>query len=151
MKKLTLVLCVLVAMAFVGTVFAQTATPPQKQTPPAQPTKPAEKPQTPAQPAKPMPKEPVAKPAEAKKMTEKKMMMEKKMMGVVVSVDAVANTIVVKHAAKKAEFTFEATPTTKIMVAGKEAKLADIMKDNKVTVTYKWEGKKRVAIAIKCE
>jgi Flp pilus assembly protein CpaB len=144
MKKLTLVLCVVVAMAFVGMVFAQTATPPQKQIPP--PTKPVEKPQTPAQPAKPMPKALAAKPAEVKKMTEKKMM------GVVVSVDAVANTIVVKRATKaKGEFTFEATPTTKIMVAGKEAKLADIMKDSKIAVIYKLEGKKRVAIAIKCQ
>jgi hypothetical protein len=145
MKKLTLVLCVVVAMAFVGMVFAQTATPPQKQTPP-QPTKTVEKVQTPAQPAKPMPKAPVAKPAEGKKVK----MTEKRMMGVVVSVDAVANTIVVKHP-KRGESTFEATPTTKITVAGKEAKLADIMKDSKVTVAYKWEGKKKVATAIKCE
>lgn len=148
MKKLTLILCVVIAMAFTGMVFAQTASPPQKHTTaqPAQATKPAEKP-TPPQPANPAPKQPVAKPAVAKPVGEKKVM-ERHMVGVMVSVDAVANTFVVKG--KKGDVTFQAEPTAKIMIAGKEAKLADTKKDSKVTVTYRWEGKKRVATAIKC-
>lgn len=144
MKKLTLILCVVVAMAFVSMVFAQTATPPQKQTPAQQPKygEKGEK-QVPAQPAKPpAPKEPIRKPTEQKKMTEKITV------GMVVSVDAVANTFVVKG--KKTDMTFQVAPMAKIMIAGKEAKLADIKKDSKVIVNYKWEGKTRVATSIKC-
>jgi hypothetical protein len=141
MKKLTLVLCVVVAMAFTGMVFAQTATPPVKQTPAQPMVKPAEKPAPAPAPAKAAPEKPAVKPAAVKKMGAKKIT------GMVVSVDAVANTIVVKG--KKAEMTFEVGATTKIMIAGKEAKLADLNKDTKVTVAYKMEGKKKLAIFIK--
>jgi len=47
------------------------------------------------------------------------------------------------------EMTFTIMPETKIMIAGKEAMLADVKKDSKVAVTYKWEGKKRVATTVK--
>ena len=129
MKKLTLILCVVAAIALFGTMFAQAATPPQKQSPAQHPK--AEK-QIPAQ---------TAKPAMEKKM------MEKTTAGTIVSIDAVANRLVMKG--KKSEMTVQVAPTTKIMIAGKEAKLADIKKDSKVTITYKWEGKTRVATVIK--
>jgi len=73
--------------------------------------------------------------------------MEKTTAGTIVSIDAVANRLVMKG--KKSEMTVQVAPTTKIMIAGKEAKLADIKKDSKVTITYKWEGKTRVATVIK--
>jgi len=131
MKKLVLILSIVTAVAFAGMVFAQGTTPPEKQTPEKQ-----------------MPQKQA--PAYKEKMPEKSMpekkMKETKMMGMVASVDAVANTLVVKH--KKSEITFHSMPMTKITIAGKEAKFADLKKDSKVTVTYKWEGKKRVATAI---
>lgn len=72
---------------------------------------------------------------------------ERMIKGTVVSVDAVANTIVVKY--KDSDKTFTLDPAAKIMIAGKESQLADIQKDAKVTVVYKYDGKKRVALAIK--
>ena len=72
---------------------------------------------------------------------------ERMIKGTVVSVDAVANTIVVKY--KDTDKTFTLDPAAKIMIAGKESQLADIQKDAKVTVVYKYDGKKRVALAIK--
>ncbi len=132
MKKLTLILCIVAAFALVSAVFAQAATPPQKQSAAYQP-KVAK--QVPAQ---------TAKPAVEKNM---KKMTEKTAAGTIVSVDAVANTLVVKG--KKGEMTVQVAPMAKIMIAGKEAKLADIKKDSKVTITYKWEGKTRVATAVK--
>ncbi len=132
MKKFTLILCVVAAIALVSAVFAQAATLPQKQSVARQPK--VEK-QVPAQTAKP-----------AVEKNEKKMM-EKTTAGTVVSVDAVANTLMVKG--KKGEMTVQVAPMAKIMIAGKEAKLTDIRKDSKVTITYKWEGKTRVATAVK--
>ena len=72
---------------------------------------------------------------------------ERMIKGTVVSVDAVANTIVVKY--KDSDKTFTLDPAAKIMIAGKESQLADIQKDAKVTVVYKYDEKKRVALAIK--
>jgi len=69
------------------------------------------------------------------------------MKGSVVSVDAIANTIVVKG--KKAEKTFEVDPTAKIVLNKKEVKLADVKKDAKVVVTYKVVDGKNVAVGIK--
>jgi len=74
-------------------------------------------------------------------------MKPKMIMGAVVSVDAVANTIVVKY--KGADRTFAVDPTAQIMASGKTCKLADIRKDAKITVVYRKEGKGNVAIAIK--
>ena len=69
------------------------------------------------------------------------------MKGAVVSVDAIANAIVVKG--KKAEETFQVDPAAKIVINKKEVKLADIKKDTKVVVTYKVVDSKKVAVAIK--
>lgn len=144
-KVLVLVLSIAIALAFASMVIAQTNPPEKapavsKTTPPAQTTPPAATPNT----AAPMAKPAVPAKAEAAKPAVPKM---RKLTGTVVSVDAVANTIVVK--VKDAEKTFTLDPAAKIMVAGKEAKLADITKDAKVTVVYKFDGKKRVAVAIK--
>ncbi len=69
------------------------------------------------------------------------------MKGAVVSVDAIANTILVKG--RKAEQTFQVDPTAKIMINKKEVKLADVKKDTKVVVTYKVVDGKKVAVVIK--
>jgi hypothetical protein len=69
------------------------------------------------------------------------------MKGSVVSVDAIANTIVVKG--KKAEQTFQVDPAAKIVLNKKEVKLADVKKDTKVVVTYKEVDSKKVAVGIK--
>jgi hypothetical protein len=67
--------------------------------------------------------------------------------GTVVSVDALANSLVVKG--KKAEETFQVDPTAKIVINKKEVKLADLKKDTKVVVHYKVENGKKIATAIK--
>ena len=72
---------------------------------------------------------------------------ERMIVGTVVSVDAVANTFVVKY--KDLDKTFTLDPAAKIMIAGAEGKLADLQKDAKVTVVYKYDGKKRIALAVK--
>lgn len=149
-KVLVLVLSVAIALVFASMVIAQTNPPEKvpsvsKTVPPAQTTPqqtpntaaPMAKPATPAKPAVP------AKAAHPKPVVPK----ERMIMGTVVSVDAVANTIVVKY--KDVDRTFMLDPAAKIMVAGQEAKLADIQKDAKVTVVYKMDGKKKVALAIK--
>ena len=88
-----------------------------------------------------------SKPAAATKTETQKPAAEKIFKGKVVSVDAIANTIVVKG--NKAEATFQVDPAAKIVINKKEAKLADIKKDQKVAVTYKEEGGKKVAVKIK--
>jgi|GEM_PF-5851422 len=148
-KVMVLVLSIAVALAFASMVIAQT-NPPAKAPAVSKATPPAK-----AMPAKEMKmgasmadtattKTTAAKPAAVAKPAVPK---ERKLTGTVVSVDAVANTIVVKH--KDLDKTFTLDPAAKIMIAGKEAKLADIQKDAKVTVVYKFDGKKRVALAIK--
>jgi len=67
--------------------------------------------------------------------------------GVVVSTDAIANTLVVKD--KKGESTISVAPTSKIMQGKKELKLADIAKDQKVTVKYTEENGAKTAASIK--
>jgi hypothetical protein len=71
---------------------------------------------------------------------------EMKMMGSVVSVDAVANTMVVKG--KKADVTFSLDPAAKIMMAGKECKLADVAKNTPIVVRYRMDGKKMIATGV---
>ena len=148
-KVMVLVLSIAVALAFASMVIAQT-NPPAKAPAVSKATPPAK-----AMPAKEMKtgasmadtattKTTAAKPAAVAKPAVPKV---RKLTGTVVSVDAVANTIVVK--VKDTEKTFTLDPAAKIMIAGKEAKLADIQKDAKVTVVYKFDGKKRVALAIK--
>jgi hypothetical protein len=70
-----------------------------------------------------------------------------KVIGVIVSIDAIANSLVVK-AAKKDE-TISVTNDTKITNAGKAITLADLKADEKVSVHYKTEDTKMVATSIK--
>ena len=74
----------------------------------------------------------------------KKAEMTKSVMGTVVSVDAIANTIIVK--AKKADDTISTTDKTVVMPKGKT--VADLKADDKVTVSYKTEDGKMVATKI---
>jgi hypothetical protein len=67
-------------------------------------------------------------------------------MGSVVSVDAIANTIIVK--VKKAEDTISVEAGAKIMNGKKEIALGDIKADSKVTVTCKTIDGKKVATKI---
>jgi hypothetical protein len=67
--------------------------------------------------------------------------------GMVVSTDAIANSIVVKNT--KSEATFSLAPTGKISQGKKEVNLADITKDQKVTVKYTEEAGVKTASAIK--
>jgi hypothetical protein len=79
---------------------------------------------------------PAAKPAKAMTLA-----------GTVVSSDAIANTLVVKGS--KGEETFTISPTTKIMMGKKEVKIADVAKDEKVTVKYSEENGAKTASTVK--
>jgi small nuclear ribonucleoprotein (snRNP)-like protein len=67
-------------------------------------------------------------------------------MGTVVSVDAIANTIIVK--VKKGEDTLGVESGAKIMSGKKDIALGDIMADSKVTITTKMVDGKKVAAHI---
>lgn len=67
--------------------------------------------------------------------------------GTVVSSDAIANTLVVKGA--KGEETFSIAPAAKITMGKKEVKIADVAKDEKVTVKYTEENGAKTASAVK--
>ena len=64
--------------------------------------------------------------------------------GSIVSIDATANTIIVK--VKKAEDTFSTTDSTVVMPKGKT--LADLKADDKVSVSYSMKDGKMVACKI---
>lgn len=119
-KSIMLVLALVIAFAFTSMVVAQTATPAKPETK----------------------KQESSKTTSAKTEAQK----EEVFKGKVVSIDSVANSIVVKN--KKAEETFQVDPKAKIVISKKECKLADIKKDQKVTVKYKVEGGKKVAMVI---
>jgi hypothetical protein len=70
----------------------------------------------------------------------------KKLMGTVVSVDAIANTIIVK--VKKGEDTLSVEAGAKITHGKKEITLGDIKADESVTVTTKMVDGKKVATHI---
>ncbi len=65
--------------------------------------------------------------------------------GKVVSVDAVANSIVIKG--KKSDLTLNVAPDAKVKV-GKETKLADLKAGTMVKISYKMEGEQKVATKI---
>jgi hypothetical protein len=135
-KGLVLVLSVLIALMIASVAMAQ-ANPPEKATPALN------KPEAPERAAPPLDEKmsaPNAKPMSTKPK-------EKTMTGTVVSIDEVANTIIVKVKGK--ERTFVLDPAVKITIDGAEAKLAALQKDAKVTVVYKSENKKKVALAIR--
>jgi ABC-type Fe3+-hydroxamate transport system substrate-binding protein len=69
------------------------------------------------------------------------------MTGNVVSVDALANKVVVKDA--KGEETIVASANTKVELGGKPAKIAELQTGEKVTVMYAMKGGKKVATDIK--
>jgi hypothetical protein len=70
----------------------------------------------------------------------------KKVMGAVVSVDAIANTVIIK--VKKGEDTLTVNDKTAITSGGKTIALADLKADTKVAASYKVEEGKNVAIKI---
>jgi glucose/arabinose dehydrogenase len=142
MKSVIFVLCLAVMLNAAATVFAQT-NPPQKESP-VQQAKPPEK-QPATNPASSTTAKPVNQPVA--KQAAKPKMVEKMIKGEVVSVDAVANTITVKY--KNIDRIFDIDPAAKITLAGKEAKLADVPKNSQVTIVYKKDGNKRIALAIK--
>jgi hypothetical protein len=86
--------------------------------------------------AKAAPAAPAAKAAKVRSMS-----------GTVVSSDAIANTLVVKNA--KGEETFSVSPAAKITLGKKEVKIADVSKDEKVTVKYTEENGAKTASAVK--
>ena len=67
--------------------------------------------------------------------------------GKVTAVDLLTNSLFVQG--KKSEETFQVAPTAKIEKDKKEGRLADIKKDEKVTVIYRVEGKRKIATRIK--
>ena len=85
-----------------------------------------------------------AAPAAAPKAAKKEAV--KKLMGTVVSVDAIANTIIVK--VKKGEDTLSVEAGAKITQGKKEITLGDIKADESVTVTCKMVDGKKVATHI---
>ena len=87
---------------------------------------------------------PAAAPAKAEKAAKKEAV--KKIMGTVVSVDAIANTIIVK--VKKGEDTLSVEAGAKITSGKKEITLGDIKADESVTVTCKMVDGKKVATHI---
>ena len=87
---------------------------------------------------------PAAAPAKAEKAAKKEATTVVK--GTVVSVDAIANSIVVK--AKKGEETISVETGAKIMSGKKEIALGDIKADAKVAVTCKMVDGKNVATKI---
>jgi hypothetical protein len=86
-----------------------------------------------------------AAPAKAAKGAKKEAV--KTITGTVVSVDAVANTIIVKT--KKAEDTLSVEAGAKITSGKKEIALGDIKTDASVTVSCKTVDGKKVAVSIK--
>lgn len=66
--------------------------------------------------------------------------------GTVVSVDAIAGTVIVTPKGKKADDTLSTTDKTKVMPKGKT--VADLKADDKVSVSAKMEDGKWVATAI---
>jgi hypothetical protein len=119
MKKLILLVALLTLVAFVSGAMAQ--------------QKPAPAPAKPAGTAAPAP--------------EKKEMKMEKFAGMVEKVDEAAKAVVVKG--KKDEKSFMVDDKTKITKGGKEMPFADLKKGMNVSVEYKKDGDKMVAVSIK--
>lgn len=143
MKKTLLFASALVAcLALVGMAFAQAAdsNKPAQTTPAATPA-----PAAPASSAK-MQSHPAATTQKSTAHVSKPAAMAgHTVSGKIVSVDAVANTIVIKN--KKGEMTLNVSPDAKIHV-GKETKLADLKAGSVVKVSYKMEGEQKTATRI---
>jgi len=89
---------------------------------------------------------PAPAPAPAAPAKEEKPKIEK-FTGVVEKVDEMAKAVVVKD--KKVEKTFAVDDKTKITKGGKDMPLAELKKGTNVSVEYKKDGEKLVAVAIK--
>lgn len=89
---------------------------------------------------------PAPAPAPASPAKEEKPKIEK-FTGAVEKVDEMAKAVVVKD--KKGEKTFAIDDKTKITKGGKDMPLADLKKGMNVSVEYKKDGEKLVAVAIK--
>lgn len=89
---------------------------------------------------------PAPAPAPAAPVKEEKPKIEK-FTGVVEKVDEMAKAVVVKD--KKGEKTFAVDDKTKITKGGKDIPLAELKKGTNVSVEYKKDGEKLVAVAIK--
>ena len=89
---------------------------------------------------------PAPAPAPAAPAKEEKPKIEK-FTGVVEKVDEMAKAVVVKD--KKGEKTFAVDDKTKITKGGKDMPLAELKKGTNVSVEYKKDGEKLVAVAIK--
>jgi len=89
---------------------------------------------------------PAPAPAPAAPAKEEKPKIEK-FSGVVEKVDEMAKAVVVKD--KKGEKTFAVDDKTKITKGGKDIPLAELKKGTNVSVEYKKDGEKLVAVAIK--
>lgn len=129
-KTLILASALLASLAFAGMVLAKVQ--------PSDSSKPAQT--APAAPAKAQ-----APAAHRAAHASKPAAMSHTLSGKIVSVDAVANTVVVKT--KKGEMTLNVDPAAKIRV-GKETKLADLKSGSRITVSYKMEGENKVATRI---
>ena len=89
---------------------------------------------------------PAPAPAPAAPAKEEKPKIEK-FTGVVEKVDEMAKAVVLKD--KKGEKTFAVDDKTKITKGGKDIPLAELKKGTNVSVEYKKDGEKLVAVAIK--
>ncbi|MDP3017213.1 MAG: DUF5666 domain-containing protein [Deltaproteobacteria bacterium] len=89
---------------------------------------------------------PAPAPAPAAPAKEEKPKIEK-FTGVVEKVDEMAKAVVVKD--KKGEKTFAVDDKTKITKGGNDIPLAELKKGTNVSVEYKKDGEKLVAVAIK--
>ena len=94
---------------------------------------------------KPAPAKAAATPAPAPKAPEKPKL--EKFSGAIEKVDEVAKAIVVKE--KKAEKTFAIDDKTKITKAKKDLAFSDLKKGMSVSVEYKKDGDKVIAVSIK--
>ena len=119
MKKLILLVSVLTLVAFASTALAQQA----------------KTPQTPA-PAKPQVTPEPPKPVKTEKFS-----------GAITKVDEVAKSIVVKS--KKVEKTFATDQDTKITKGKETLSFADLKQGMNVSVEYRKDGDKMIAVAIK--
>ncbi|MDI6762161.1 MAG: DUF5666 domain-containing protein [Thermodesulfobacteriota bacterium] len=89
---------------------------------------------------------PAPAPAPAAPAKEEKPKIEK-FTGVVEKIDEMAKAVVVKD--KKGEKTFAVDDKTKITKGGKDMPFAELKKGTNVSVEYKKDGEKLVAVAIK--
>jgi uncharacterized protein YpmB len=126
MKKMILFVAILTLVAFVSGAMAQGKPAPAK-------------PATTAAPAAPAPAKPEA-PAKLEKFS-----------GTIDKVDEMAKAIVVKGKVKKEEkmMTFSVDDKTKITKGKASLSFADLKKDMQVSVEYKKDGDKMIAVAIK--